>query len=92
MAYTYRKPKDSKHLIEILEATGNEVIWDLKYQQVFDRYSPILLIFKGNKLVGGAHSIGNLSVIDPSDKDITKTFSKTLLADINVFLKQIEIF
>ena len=90
--YTYRKPKNSKHLIEILEATGNEVVWDIKNQNIFDMYSPILLIFKENKLVGGAHSIGSLSVINPFDKDITKTFSKTVLADINANLKQIEIF
>ena len=100
MAYTYRKPKDVKHLFELLGKTKTN--WDLaipgnitESQKYFDMYAPIVLIYENQtKLIGAAHGKmpGGPRVIDPSDVDITNTFTKARLNEIDVMIKQLEIF
>ena len=100
MAYTYRKPKDVNHLFELLGKTKTN--WDLaipgnvnESQRYFDMYAPIVLIYENQtKLLGAAHNKlpGGPRVIDPSDRDITNTFSKAHLSEIDTQIKQLEIF
>jgi uncharacterized FlaG/YvyC family protein len=57
-------------------------------------YEPIVLVYDGNKLIGAAHGKGTelVTVIDPSDKDITKSIPLKEIVEIKTALKQIELF
>ena len=100
MTYTYRKPKDVNHLFELLGKTKTN--WDLaipgnitESQKYFDKYAPIVLIYENQtKLLGAAHNKlpGGPRVIDSSDRDITNTFSKEHLSEIDTQIKQLDIF
>jgi hypothetical protein len=96
---TYRKPKDSQETIELIELAGVKTIWALagenptSSQACFKAYEPILLIYDNNKLVGGAHHKNkDVQVFGLDNKDITKTFNEEQIADIDINIKQIELF
>ena len=98
--YTYRKPKDAKDAIMLVKLAGADVRWDIcnpktvdQSQVYFDHYKPIVFIYKNDKLVGGAHGKnGRPTVIDLNDRDVTSTYNKLVLTEIDTELKQLELF
>jgi hypothetical protein len=99
--YTYRKPKNAKHAIELVEAANVNVLWDIcnpnnieMSEKYFSMYTPIVFIYKNDKLVGAAHGKHGArpTVIDINDRDVTSTYNKLLLAEIDTELKQLELF
>ena len=99
--YTYRKPKNVKHAIELVEAANVNVLWDIcnpnnieMSQRYFDMYAPIVFIYKDGKLVGSAHGKrnGRPTIIDIHDRDVTSTYNKLLMNEIDLEIKQLELF
>jgi hypothetical protein len=98
--YTYRKPKDAKEAIKLVEAAGIEVRWDICNQRqlsqsevYFNAYKPIVFIYKNERLIGAAHNKSNRpTIFDPTDRDVTSTYDKLVLNEINIELKQLELF
>jgi len=98
--YTYRKPKDAKEAIKLVEAAGVNVGWDIcvpkqidQSQVYFNHYKPIVFIYKNDKLVGAAHGkTGRPTIYDISDRDVTSTYNKLVLNEIDTELKQLELF
>ena len=98
--YTYRKPKDAKDAIRLVKAAGIEVRWDIcnptsvdQSQIYFNHYKPIVFIYKNDKLVGAAHNkFEKPTVIDPMDRDVTSTYNKLVLNEIDTELRQLELF
>jgi hypothetical protein len=99
--YTYRKPKNTDHAIELVKAANVNVPWDIcnphnmeKSERYFRMYAPIVFIYKNNTLVGAAHGKHNErpTVIDIYDRDVTSTYNKLVLAEIDTELKQLELF
>ena len=99
--YTYRKPKDAKEAIKLVEAANVEVRWDIcnpkaveSSQMYFDHYKPIVFIYKNDQLVGGAHNKNSdrPTVIDLNDRDVTSTYNKLVLNEIDIQLRQLELF
>ena len=98
--YIYRKPKDAKEAIKLVELAGVTVLWDIcnpkkmsESEVYFNAYKPIIFIYKDDKLVGAAHNKSNRpTVIDLSDRDVTKTYNKLVLNEIDTELKQLELF
>ena len=98
--YTYRKPKDAKEAINLVKLAGIEVRWDIcnpksidQSQVYFNSYKPIVFIYKNDKLVGAAHNkFGRPIIYDPSDRDVTSTYNKLVLSEIDTELKQLELF
>jgi hypothetical protein len=98
--YTYRKPKDAKEAIKLVEAAGVEVRWDIcnksklsESEVYFNHYKPIVFIYKNDKLVGAAHGKSvRPTVIDLSDRDATSTYNKLVLNEIDTELRQLELF
>ena len=98
--YTYRKPKDAKEVIKLVELAGIKVRWDICNQfklndseRYFNAYKPIVFIYKNNTLVAAAHNKSNgPTIIDPTDRDVTSTYDKLVLNEINIELKQLELF
>lgn len=98
--YTYRKPKDAKHAIELVKHAKVNVPWDIcnpndieGSQRYFEAYEPIVFIYKNNELVGGAHNkFDKVTVIDLNDRDVTSTYNKLVLREIDTELKQLELF
>jgi hypothetical protein len=97
--YTYRKPKNAEHAIELVKLANANVRWDIciegrpdESQRYFDMYKPIVFIYKDEKLIAAAHGIGGRpTVIGLNDTDITKTFNKLVLMEIDTELKQLEL-
>jgi hypothetical protein len=100
MSYMYRKPKNAEEAIELTKLANVEPKWVITYrhdvemaQKYFAMYEPILFIYKNDKLVGGAHNkFGEVQIFDLDDRIDTQNYSVKLLAEIDVNLKQIELF
>jgi hypothetical protein len=98
--YTYRKPKDAKEAIKLVELAGVTVRWDIcnakrlsESEVYFNHYKPIVFIYKNDMLIGAAHNKRESpTVIDLSDRDVTSTYDKLVLNEINIELKQLELF
>jgi hypothetical protein len=98
--YTYRKPKDAKEAIKLVELAGVTVVWDIcntkklsESEVYFNHYKPIVFIYKNDMLVGAAHNKNDRpTVIDLSDRDVTSTYNKLVLNEINTELRQLELF
>ena len=98
--YTYRKPKNAKEAIKLVESAGIEVRWDIcnqlklsESEVYFNAYKPIVFIYKNDTLVGAAHNKSNRpTVIDPMDRDVTSTYNKLVLNEIDTELRQLELF
>jgi hypothetical protein len=99
--YTYRKPKNAEHAIELVKIANVNTLWGIcdesqieLSQRYFELYQPIVFIYKKNKLVGAAHGkdSDNPTIIDINDRDITSTYNKLLLNEISIELKQLELF
>jgi hypothetical protein len=99
--YTYRKPKNAKHAIELVETANVNVLWDIcnphnieMSERYFSMYTPIVFVYKNDKLVGAAHGKHNEkpTVIDINDRDVTTTYNKLVLNEIDTELKQLELF
>jgi hypothetical protein len=98
--YTYRKPKTAKDAIKLVESAGIEVRWDIcnpkklsESEVYFNHYKPIVFIYKNDTLVGAAHNKSDRPVvIDPMDRDITSTYNKLVLNEIDTELRQLELF
>jgi hypothetical protein len=98
--YTYRKPKDAKEAIKLVELAGVTVLWDICNQHklsqsefYFNAYKPIVFIYKNDTLIGAAHNKSNgPTIIDPTDHDVTSTYDKLVLNEINIELKKLELF
>jgi hypothetical protein len=97
---TFRKPKDVDEAFVLVENSGVKVLWDIcnpnnieLSKQYFEMYKPIVFIYKKNKLVGAAHGkFGNPEVIGLDDVPETKKYSKSELTEIDLAIRQIEIF
>lgn len=98
--YTYRKPKNAEDAIKLVEHAKVNVLWDitnkkdLKQSQVyFEMYKPIVFVYKNDQLVGAAHgkSQHGPTVIDLNDRDVTKSYNKLVLNEIDIELKQLEL-
>ena len=98
--YTYRKPKDAKEAINLVKLANAEVRWDIcnpknvdQSQVYFNHYKPILFIYENGELVGAAHNKSNRpTVIGLDDRDVTNTYNKEVLSEIDTELKQLELF
>jgi hypothetical protein len=98
--YTYRKPKNAQHAAELVKLANVNVKWDIcnpsnmeMSQKYFEAYEPIVFIYKNDALVGGAHRKGDRpTVIDLNDRDVTSTYNKLVLNEIDTELKQLELF
>lgn len=100
MSYMYRKPKNAEEAIELTKLANVEPRWSITYrcdselsQKYFSMYEPILFIYKNEKLIGAAHNkFDKVQVFDLDDRDSTEKYSAEVLAEIDVNLKQIELF
>lgn len=100
MSYTYRKPKNAEEAIELTKLANVDPKWSITYrcdvemaQKYFSMYEPIIFIYKNEKLVGAGHNKFNkVQVYDLDDRDSTEEYSAEVLAEIDVNLKQIELF
>lgn len=100
MANIYRKPKNAEEAVELCKSSNVEPEWSFVHptdtvnnQKYFSMYEPILFIYKNEKLVAAAHNkLGSVQVYNIDDQDITNTFSKDVLNDMDMNLKQIELF
>ncbi len=101
--YTYRKPKNAEQAIELIRRANPDPNprWDIsnpndivKSQRYFEMYQPILFIYMNENLIGSAHNKngGRPTIIGLDDKDITNQFSKSMLAEVDVLLRQLELF
>jgi hypothetical protein len=98
--YTYRKPKDAKEAIKLVELANVTVLWDIcnpkkmsESEVYFNAYRPIIFIYKDDKLVGAAHGKNTRpTIIDLSDRDVTNTYNKLVLSEIDTELRQLELF
>lgn len=98
--YTYRKPKNAKHAIELVKQADVKVNWDIsnpeqpeQSQKYFEMYQPIVFIYKNDELVGAAHAKSARPVIyDLMDRDVTSAYNKLVLKEIDAELKQLELF
>lgn len=98
--YSYRKPKNAEHAIELVKLSNVRVMWDIcnpLYLQMsetyFNMYAPIVFIYKNDKLVGSAHNIGdNIIIIDINNRDVTSSYNKLVLREIDMELKQLDLF
>ena len=98
--YTFRKPKNVQEALELVKLSKVKVAWDITNplqpelsEKYFNLYSPIVFVYKNNKLMGLAHSkFGLVEVMDVNDNPITEKFSKDALNDIDIAIKQIELF
>lgn len=97
--YTFRKPKNAKHAIELIKLANVTTNWDISNQQLpeqsqkyFDMYQPIVFIYKNEELVASAHGkFGKPTVYDLKDHDVTKLYKK-IITNISDELKQLELF
>lgn len=93
--YKYRKPQDSNDLIRLLRLSNTVVKWSILDQKFFDKYYPILLIYDNGKIIGRAYKdvsyYGKIFVYSPCDKDITDSFSKAIIKEIDCNLRQLEL-
>lgn len=100
MSYKYRKPKNVNEAIELCKLAGVQPSWPftnqsavIDNQKYFNIYEPILFIYKNQKLMAASHNkLGRPQIIDLNNKDITSTFKKETLSEIDVNIKQIELF
>jgi len=99
--YTYRKPKNAEHAIELVKLANVNVLWDIcsphnieMSEKYFKLYAPIVFIYKNNNLIGAAHGKNNNrpTVIDLNDRDVTNTYNESVLAEINTEIKQLDLF
>ena len=98
--YTYRKPKDAQEAISFVKHANAKVLWDIcipskveESQRYFDHYKPIVFIYKDDALVGAAHNkFDKVTVIDVNDRDVTKSYNKLVLNEIEIELRQLELF
>jgi hypothetical protein len=98
--YTYRKPKNAVHAIELVKLANAKVLWDIcnpaqleNSQKYFEMYQPIVFVYKNDELIAAAHgkSQHGPTVIDLSDRDVTKSYNKLVLNEINTELRQLEL-
>lgn len=100
MSYTYRKPKNAEEAVELAKLAKVAPKWCFLYehqaidkQKYFAMYEPILFIYKQDKLVAAAHNkLGSVKIYDIQDVDVTKNYTQEQLAEIDVNIKQIELF
>lgn len=100
MALTYRKPKDVEHALQLVNEAKVKVLWDICKESnlelskhYFDMYKPIVFVYQKNKLVAAAHNkFGSPEVIGLDDNVITNTYSVTDVNDIDMAIKQLELF
>lgn len=93
--YTY-----TKHAIELVEHAKVIVLWDIydpknveSSQRYFEAYEPIVFIYKNNELVGAAYyKFDEVKVIDLNGRDVTSTYNKLVLKEIDTELKQLVLF
>lgn len=99
MSFTYRKPKDAQNAIDLVKAAHTKAEWEFvnahdinECQTFFDFYSPILFIYKHNKLVGMAHNkFGKTNVFALEDSDVTNKYTKDQLNDFDINIRQIQL-
>lgn len=88
--YTYRKPKDFEEAIKLVNIAGVNTNWDFER---FDKHKPIVFIYKNDELIGIAHNkLDRPKVYDLMDRDVTSTYNKLVLAEIDMELRQLELF
>lgn len=106
MQFIYRKPKNAEELISILKKTNTIVNWQLadesdlersqKFFDIFSLKNMAMLIFSksSNALIGVAilTTSGKIVIYDKDYQNITDSFSKIQLQEIDVYLRQIELF
>ena len=100
MGNIYRKPKNAEEAVELCKLANVAPKWcfvnehhAIDKQKYFSMYEPIVFIYKNEKLVGAAHNKSNsVQVYDISDRDVTSTYSRDVLNDLDINLKQIELF
>jgi len=100
MALTFRKAKDVAHALQLVNEAKVKVLWDIcresnleMSKQYFDMYKPIVFIYQKNKLVAAAHNkFGSPEIIGLDDNVITNNYSITELNDIDMAIKQLELF
>ncbi len=98
--YTFRKPKTLKEALELIKASKVKPTWDINHpdnvelsENYFALYSPIVFIYKHNKLIGLAHGkFGAPEVIDIHDAPANNKYTKDNLNDIDIAIRQIELF
>jgi hypothetical protein len=98
--YTYRKPVDAIEAINLVEHSGVETRWDITNKnnmessnRYFEAYKPVVFVYKNDKLVAAAHSkSGKVQVIDTQDRHVTEKYDKEILSEIDLSLRQLELF
>ncbi len=98
--YTYRKPVNAIEAIALVEHSGIETRWDITNKnnveasnRFFESYKPVVFVYKNDKLVAAAHSKGGeVQVIDTQDRHVTEKYDKTILSEIDLNLRQLELF
>jgi alpha-L-fucosidase len=99
--YTYRKPKNAKHAIELVKMDNINTNWDIcdqndlvQSQKYFDMYQPIVFIYKDDKLIASAHNKngGRPTIYDLNNRDITNSYNKLVIREIDIELRQLELF
>jgi hypothetical protein len=98
--YTYRKPVDAIEAINLVEHSGVKTLWDITNKnnmeasnRYFEAYKPVVFVYKNDKLVAAAHSKGGkVQVIDTQDRHVTEKYDKEILSEIDLSLRQLELF
>lgn len=97
--YTYRKPKNAQEAINLVKLANIKVLWNIcdsnnieTSEKYFEKYKPIVFIYKNDVLVGSAHNKNGVTIVDPSDRDVTKSYNKLVLREIDMILRQLELF
>jgi hypothetical protein len=98
--YTYRKPVNAIEAITLVEHSGVKTVWDITNKnnmeasnRYFEAYKPVVFVYKNDKLVAAAHNKdGKVHVIDTNDRHATEKYDKTILNEIDLNLRQLELF
>lgn len=89
--FTYKKPKNIQEVLYFTSSLKSIPPWGIYDQEIFNSYKPILFIYKDNLLVGAAHNKnGVVEIYDVNNRDVTKSYNKMILNEINELLNQVE--
>lgn len=100
MSFTIRKVKDLEHAIELVKKANVTVTWDICFEKnlelserFFNFYKPIVFIYKNENLIGTAYNkLGSPVVIGLDDTVTTSKYTKKQLNEIDINIRQIELF
>lgn len=96
MAYTFRKPETLDEAIHLMKISDKKIKHPLIIPKIgydiFDVNTPIVFVYKKDKLYGAAMFKDNkVEVYTTTGRKVTKTTPKVTKGEIDVALKQISL-